>query len=113
VNDLDEKEQTHVRTALRYLRGRMNGWKAVAAALRFSDGGLKAVLSGTSAVSASMALRVARLLNASIDDLLAGRFLPGACPRCGHVPDFTDEPTIAESAPRAPAGGAPALTLIK
>lgn len=50
--------------------------------------------------SASMAVRVARLLNMTVEDLLDGRCLSGACPRCGYVPDFADESTAAEDAPR-------------
>ena len=42
-----------------------------------------------------------------VDDLLVGRFLPpGACPNCGHVavPDFKDESTVVEDAPRLALG---------
>jgi hypothetical protein len=106
VTDLDEKEQGHVRTALRYLRRRAGGWTPVADALGYKYDSVEKVARGGRAVTAGMALRVARLLGAGVDDLLGGRFLPGACPRCGHMPDFADEPTTVEDAPRrAPVGG--------
>ena len=57
-----------------------------------NDGGL---------VTADMAFRVARLANASIDDLLAGKSPPpGMCPHCersaGESPVFGDEETLVE-----------------
>ena len=109
MSDLDLKEQNHVRTALRHLRRRVGTRASVAEARHCSPKTLINVLGGTNAVSASMALRVARLLDAPMDDLLAGRFLPGACPKCGHVPDFADENTAVEAAPRPTAG----LALVK
>jgi hypothetical protein len=46
------------------------------------------VVTGSRAVKTSVAFRVARLAEASIDDLLSGRFLPaGTCPHCSHPPD--------------------------
>jgi transcriptional regulator with XRE-family HTH domain len=111
MSDLDLKEQNNVRATLNYLRGQM-GAGALAAALRFERQTVTYVMSGRGTVSASMAFRVARLLDASVDDLLAGRYRPGACPKCGHMPsylpqsDFADESTMVE-APRQP------LTLVK
>lgn len=111
MSDLNLTEQKHVRTALRHLRRRIGAWMPVADALHASYATIDKVVNGRRAVTASMALRVARLLDASVDDLLAGRFLPGACPHCGHVPDFADEPTAIEDVPRpAPGGG---LKLVK
>lgn len=109
MKDLDEKEQGHVRTALRYLRRRAGGWRPVGKTLGFQVDTLEKVANSRRAVTASMAVRVARLLGASVDDLLGGRFLAGACPHCGHAPDFADEPTIVEDTPR-PDGG---LKLVK
>lgn len=104
MTDLDEKEQNHVRAALNCLRRRVGGWEPLAKALGFTSTTVNHVAySRRKTVSASMAFRVARLAEISVDDLLAGRFLPpGACPHCGHVPtsDFTDEQTIVESAAR-------------
>ena len=113
MSDLDEKEQNHVRTALRYLRNRVGAWAPVAKAVRSTQDTLQhTVCLHGRPVSASMALRVARVLDVPIDDLLAGRFLPaGACPHCGHVPDFADEHTAVEDAPRPAIGGG--LTVVK
>lgn len=112
MNDLTLTEQNHVRTALRYLRRHIGGWTAVAAALNFTANTVYNVVRGTNAVSATMAFRVARLVGVTVDDLLAGRCLPDACPRCGYVPDFAeDEGTAVEDGPRPTMGGG--LKLVK
>jgi len=56
-------------------------------------------------VTASIVFRVARFVEVSVDDLLAGRYLPGACPHGGHMPDFADEDTSVEDGPRTGPGG--------
>jgi hypothetical protein len=82
---LTADEQAHVRTALRYLRRRAGGWKALAPALGFRKKTLTNVAEGRT-VSPAVAFSVARLAGVSVDDLLAGRFPPsGTCPRCGYV----------------------------
>ena len=66
------------------------------------------IANGSRSVSASMALRVARFLDVPMEDLLTGRYRPGACPKCGHRPgympvytsDFADESMVVEDAPR-------------
>jgi transcriptional regulator with XRE-family HTH domain len=108
MSDLDAKEQQHVRAALHYLRIQMGGLKPLAKALSANDKTLRRVASGENGVSASTALRVARLLDVPFDDLLLGRYQPGACSKCGHRPhympvyasDFKDENTVVEDAPR-------------
>lgn len=117
MSDLDLKEQGNVRAALCYLQRRAGTWAGVAEALRFKSDTVKKVAYGRDLVSASMALRVARLIDVPIDDLLGGRYQPDACPKCGYVPsylparvsDFSDENTVVEDAPRQPVG----LTLVK
>lgn len=113
MSDLDQKEQAHVRAALRYLHRSTGGtWATVASAIRSAPTTLETVMKGRNQVSASIALRVARALGVMIDDLLVGKFLPpGACPNCGHViaSDFKDENTIADGAPRPGTG----LALLK
>lgn len=118
MSDLDRKEQDHVRSAIRFLRIQMGGLKPVAAALRADTHALGKVANDRGEVSTSIAFRVARLLDAPFDDLLAGRFKPGTCAKCGHRPsyipgdasDFGDEHTIAEHASHQPAAG---LSLVK
>lgn len=105
MSDLDAKEQNHVRTALRYLRRRVGGWIPVADALGYKYDSVEKVARGGRAVTAGMAIRVARILGRSVDDLLARRFLARACSRCGHTPDFADEPTTVEGAPLPTPGG--------
>ena len=60
------------------------------------------VLRGARDVTARPAYSVARLTDASIDDLLAGALLsPRTCPHCGRPPDdFADEETVVDDRPR-------------
>jgi len=100
---LTDKEQRHVRTALRFLRHRVGGWQPLADALGVKADTIGKVLRGGRAVTANLAYGVARLTDASIDDLLAGALLsPRTCPHCGRPPDdFVDEETVVTD--RAPA----------
>lgn len=112
MSDLDQKEQNHVRSALRFLRRRLGTWATVADVLHSAPKTIDNVVNGYNAVSASLAIRVARLAGVMVDDLLVGKFLPpGACPNCGHVavPDFADENTVVESVQRPAIGGGLAL----
>ena len=114
MSDLDEREQQNVRAALRYLQRRLGRWSVVADSLGFSAKTIDGAVFNRKSVSASMALRTARLLGVMVDDLLVGKFLPpGACPNCGHVAasDFAAENTVAEDAPRPPLGGG--LSLVR
>lgn len=107
MSDLDQKEQNHVRLALRFLRRRLGTWATVADALHSAPKTIDNVVNGYNNVSASLAIRVARLAGVMVDDLLVGKFLPpGACPNCGHVavPDFGDDSTAVEDVPRPAAG---------
>jgi len=92
-------EQKHVRTALHNLRHRIGvraGWFPIARALGFGYDTVKKAAAGIKPVQPLLAFALANLLNVPIGDLLEGRYLPGACPRCGHVPDFGDEETIVD-----------------
>lgn len=100
MTDLDEKEQKHVRTALLYLRRRVGAWAPVAKALRYEPESLGKVATGRRGVTAALALRVARFVGIGVDALLDGSYVPGACPKCGHVPDFGDEFTAVEEVAR-------------
>ena len=97
MSDLTLKEQKNVRTTLRFLRLRVGGWEPLARSLRVEPDTLGKVLRGARAVTAGLAVRVARLADVSVDEVLDGRFTPsGTCPHCGRAPDFTDEDTRAE-----------------
>jgi transcriptional regulator with XRE-family HTH domain len=102
---LTDKEQRHVRTALRFLRYRVGGWQPLADALGVKADTIGKVLRGGRSVTATLAYSVARLTDVSIDDLLAGALLsPRTCPHCGRPPDdFADEETVVTD--RAPVGG--------
>ncbi len=87
-SDLSPKEQTNVRTALKFLRTRSGTWAALASALGFGETTLTNAAHAHTGVSARMAFRVARLAKVGVDDVLAGRFpAVGTCPYCGHCPE--------------------------
>lgn len=106
-------EQRHVRTALMHLRIKIGAWAPIAAGLHMAYDTIYRAVTERRQITLNMALRVAYFLEVPLETLISGRFLPGACPRCGHVPDFADEPTVVEDAPPerpAPCGG---LKLVK
>jgi hypothetical protein len=77
-------EQDNVRVALRYMHSRFRSWTTVAKAIGVKKATL-ANLMVRDAVSVRVAFLVARCLKASIDDLLAGRFVPPTvCSHCGQ-----------------------------
>jgi hypothetical protein len=84
VSDLTTKEQANVRTALLFLRTR-TGADTLAKALKADKKTLARVVNGVAPVSASIAVRTARLASVGVDDVLNGRYpLPGTCAHCGH-----------------------------
>lgn len=90
-SDLSREEQARIRTALKFLRIRFEGWEPLAKALRFRRDSLSVVAHG-GAVTASLTFRVARLVGVGVDDLLTGKYPhPDACPHCGHVKEASDE----------------------
>lgn len=84
MTDLTTQEQAHVRIALRFLRARCGGWMSLAKAIHSTDRGLRRLMAGGT-VTASIAVRVARLAGQSVSDVLGGAYPPaGTCPHCGH-----------------------------
>jgi hypothetical protein len=104
MSDFALTEQKHVRTGMRYLRHRVGTWAPLAKALHCATETAKKAASRHDNVSARLAFKVALVAGVSMDDLLEDRYLPGACPGCGHMPDFADETTIVEDAPQTPTG---------
>lgn len=98
MNDLTDREQRAVRTALRFLRLWIGAWGPLAKALRYEWDSIQKVATGKRAVTPALALRVARFAGISMDELLAGQWLSSrVCPHCGHPPeDFADEETVVE-----------------
>jgi len=98
AGDLTAKEQARVRAALRYLKIRHGGWDRLAAALGNCREQVYRVGNGSAPAAASMAIRVARLAEVPVSDILDGRFPPpGTCPHCGRRPEeFFDEETVVE-----------------
>lgn len=90
-SDLTAEEQANVRVALRFLRARCGGWDPLAKLLHVKEKTISHISTG-GVVTASVAVRVARLAKVGIDDLLAGKYPPeGACPYCGHVKGTGDD----------------------
>ena len=53
--------------------------------MRADKATLRRVIAGNDPVSASIAVRTARLADVGVDDVLAGKFPPpGTCAYCGH-----------------------------
>ena len=100
MNDLNDKEQRHVRTALRFMRLRVSGWAPLGEALGLKPDTLERIANGRRAVTASIAIRMAKLADVTFDDLIGGRWLsPRVCRHCGHPPDdFADEDTVVVAA---------------
>lgn len=99
MNELTSKEQRAVRTTLLFLRVRAGGtWEPVAKALHVEEDTIAKVAHGRRAVTARLAIRVARLIEVGVDELLAGTHMSSrVCPHCGHPPDdFGDEETVIE-----------------
>lgn len=84
MTDLDNKEQDHVRAAMKFLQIQMGGISQLSIALRFEVRTVRYTMQGSREVCASMAIRVARLIDTAIDDLLSGEYKPGACAKCGR-----------------------------
>jgi len=85
LTDLTTAEQANVLIAMRHLRVKCGGWKPLADALGFSPHTIRHVREGDKGVSASMALRVAKLAAVGVDDVLTGNYPPlGVCPHCGR-----------------------------
>jgi len=86
MNDLTQEEQDRVRVAIRFLRIRFGKAMLLAKALGFRASTIRRVLEGRDMVSPTMVIRVARLAQVAIDDVLAGKYpAKGMCPHCGHV----------------------------
>jgi hypothetical protein len=83
--DLFLAEQTNVHSPIRVLRVRLGNWQSVERALPLSHGMRGDVMAGRYEVSASVAFRVAKVLDVSLYDVLDGTALPpGVCKHCGR-----------------------------
>ncbi len=95
MTDLTTQEQANVRTVLRFLRTKCGGWTAVAKALHSKDSTVMNAAKGRPP-SASLAIRIARMVGVPVDDVLTGKYpAPGTCPYCGHRPETADTETKA------------------
>jgi hypothetical protein len=84
-SDLTPAEQENVRTAIRFLSKRHGTYRDLAMAMGAKRATV--LLAGQKgAVSAGIALRVARVAGVPLEDVLAGKWpVEGACPHCGRT----------------------------
>jgi hypothetical protein len=82
--DLSLVEQANVFSLLKMLRNKFGNWETVERALPISHSLRVELTGGRCEVSATLAFRVARLLNVSLHHVLTGTALPpGTCKHCG------------------------------
>lgn len=85
ATELTVEEQENVRRALRVLKVRYGDYTVVAARMKLSYDNVRRVASGERPAGGRVAIRVAQIAGASVDDVLAGRYPgPEACRHCGH-----------------------------
>lgn len=84
--DLSLAEQENVRVCLRVLRARFGNWRNVERSLPVAHSVLVDVMAGKCEVSVAIAFRTAKVLDASIYDVIAGRGVPAdTCTHCGKA----------------------------
>ena len=84
--DQSLEQQEHVRVCLRVLRARFGNWRNVERSLPVAHSVLVEVMTGKSEVSVAIAFRAAKVLEASIYDVIAGRGVPAdTCAHCGKA----------------------------
>lgn len=101
MSDLTETEQGNVRTALLYMRLQVGAWKPLAKQLHVAAETISSIATGRRSVTPTLALRLAKLVEVTFDDLVSGRYLPARpCPRCGYPANqyAHDEHTVVEGA---------------
>ncbi len=85
--DLSLAEQENVRVCLRALHARFGNWRNVERSLPVAHSVMVELMSERCEVSVVIAFRVAKVLDASIYDVIAGRAVPaGTCRSCGKEP---------------------------
>lgn len=86
--DLSLAEQANVRALLRMLRVKLGGsnWLNVERALPIAHSTLAEIMSERTEVSATIAFRVAKVLDVSLHHVLTGEAPPpGTCRHCGRA----------------------------
>lgn len=92
MSDFTDREQAHVRAALNFIRARSGTWDVTAKALRFAAVSLRNVAAGRKPATPALAVRIAKLANVGVDEVLTGRFpAPGTCPHCGRPPGASED----------------------
>jgi len=83
--DLTKTEQEHVRAYLNYLHARLGSWRRVERAVPLAHGTRIAITAHRVRITTTIAFRVAKTLDVSLYDLLAGTAKPpNVCPHCGN-----------------------------
>ncbi len=86
-SDLTPEEQANAKAALRFLATRLGSGAKLAAAMGSNLAAVRHASKKRGAVSAGIALRVARVAGVPLEDVLSGAWpKAGACPHCGRSP---------------------------
>ena len=88
--DLSLAEQANVRALLNVLRVKLGGnnWRNVERALPIAHSTLAEILAGRVEISTTIAFRVAKALDTSLQEVLTGEAVPpGVCRHCGRGRD--------------------------
>jgi hypothetical protein len=86
--DLSLEQQKNVRACLRALRARFGDWRNVERSLPVAHSLRVDMMSGRCEVSVTVAFRTAKVLDASIYDVIAGKAIPAdTCTHCGKEPN--------------------------
>jgi len=91
INRLTPEEAENVRAALHVARALFGTLKGLARQMGVTRRALVRFSSGESKATAGLALRIARLVGVSVEDVLSGAYAkPHKCPTCGHPVPISD-----------------------
>jgi hypothetical protein len=83
--DLSPQERENARKAIRYLAKKLGSYGKLAMAMRVKKPTVRFAVSRTGTVSASVALRTARVARVPLESVLSGAWPKAtACPYCGR-----------------------------
>jgi plasmid maintenance system antidote protein VapI len=88
--DLSLTEQANIRALLNVLRVKLGGanWRNVERALPISHSMLAEILSGRAEISTTIAFRISKALDVSLQEAITGKAVPpGTCRHCGMPSD--------------------------
>lgn len=83
---LDDEQTVNVGAAMQALKTKLGSWKDLAASIGVSKQTMNRLAHGHTKPSAGLALRLARLAEVPVEDVLSGKYAKAVlCPHCGQV----------------------------